>query len=177
MRPPRVAIRCGLVVIAILLMVWWYRSQSRADVVVLFLQHGTPQAIVSVNGRLMLAVCNVPMGDSKAFTVTCWTDTNDALDALMFRGCIQGNEPSMMGSIYDAFGLEGKSIGYIAVSHWALAGCAALPGVWSLRHLRRSNRRRARGLCPNCGYDLRASRDRCPECGDAVVGAGSSLGK
>jgi hypothetical protein len=52
---------------------------------------------------------------------------------------------------------------------WSIAAAAAaLPLGWITTRLRsrvRGRRRKRLGLCPACGYDLRASPERCPECG------------
>ncbi len=53
---------------------------------------------------------------------------------------------------------------------------SALPAVVYTRRFYRWYRARdliAQGRCVQCGYDLRASKDRCPECGTPMVATGS----
>ena len=66
---------------------------------------------------------------------------------------------------------DGRLPGVFGQSRWfaipyatPIAPCAVLPGVMLMRAWRRRRRGR-RGLCRQCGYDLRASPARCQECG------------
>jgi hypothetical protein len=45
---------------------------------------------------------------------------------------------------------------------------AILPAGWVWGFVRGRQRARRAGCCPGCGYDLRASPERCPECGRVV---------
>ena len=57
----------------------------------------------------------------------------------------------------------------IGVPHWALVAAASvLPAAVARRRWRERRRRRA-GVCAKCGYDLRATPERCPECGAAAA--------
>ena len=61
---------------------------------------------------------------------------------------------------------------------WMLAAiCGVLPAAWAAEVAvrRRQPRRVGRaGLCPSCGYDLRASSARCPECGRSITAASAA---
>jgi hypothetical protein len=59
-----------------------------------------------------------------------------------------------------AFGIYVR-YSFVAIVAALMAAFSALPAFRG----RRRRARAAQGLCPACGYDLRASPERCPECG------------
>jgi hypothetical protein len=63
----------------------------------------------------------------------------------------------------DSYG-EWKEFNVILPTRLLVICTLFLPFGWVIRFL---SQRRARvaGLCPTCGYDLRATPERCPECG------------
>ena len=68
-------------------------------------------------------------------------------------------DTDLPGQHFDALGLF--------VPHWWLIVLLLIPaGVYAWRVIV-ARRARGAGFCGVCGYDLRASPDRCPECGAA----------
>ena len=50
---------------------------------------------------------------------------------------------------------------------WPFTALILLPAYRTRRYLARRRSLRS-GLCPKCSYDLRASKNRCPECGTPI---------
>lgn len=71
------------------------------------------------------------------------------------------NAPAVLGFSHQRAVLGGT----MSFPYWLPAAALAVaPGAW-LWISRKASRRAAAGLCPGCGYDLRATPSRCPECG------------
>jgi hypothetical protein len=88
------------------------------------------------------------------------------------------HEPSddVITSLYE---LDVESIGPLREGPdwqgWVLGLVFVVFAIWGFRGalamLRRYPRRKPVGVCPACGYDLRATPDRCPECGTVPASA------
>jgi len=53
----------------------------------------------------------------------------------------------------------------LVLPFWFIILCAGFLAAWCFTSYRKSRRTDTGVLCATCGYDLRASTDRCPECG------------
>ena len=56
----------------------------------------------------------------------------------------------------------------IVFPFWLLGCVCAIVPARTMWAVSKKMHRRRRGYCLQCGYDLRASSDRCPECGTAI---------
>ena len=60
----------------------------------------------------------------------------------------------------------GGAYRHVAIPYWLLIGIGiAIPAYRFLYELKKRKAKR-QGLCLNCGYDLRATPNQCPECGE-----------
>jgi hypothetical protein len=88
------------------------------------------------------------------------------LKALGLRAFVWREGPLYITSDYgwSTFG-EWSIMRGVVVPHWMCVTVTAVPAAWWLVRRRRLWRRARENRCLSCGYDLRATPARCPECG------------
>ena len=70
-------------------------------------------------------------------------------------------------TVYNKRGVDGtrRREEELSAPYWLIVGVLLWPAIVALIQIRRRLLHRAIGCCTVCGYDLRATPDRCPECG------------
>lgn len=147
----------------------WARSGGEGHVAAWFGGHGRVGGVLSSHGQVLVVFTNVDLDPRRAWTVeVARVDDGEARRlAGMFAdratytkgrwrfAWMRGTFTEVAGSWFVAVGVP-HAVPVVAL--------ALLAVPWVMRRGRRWRRRRG-GLCLACGYDLRFSGERCPECG------------
>jgi hypothetical protein len=174
--------RGGRVILSLLICIGiaveWRRSRAHTDMLVYLTPAAKLQGIAADRDGVLLFFSGVPFAPERGFSAQFLSVTSDEFDsirAMLF-------DPSL--TVHQKVGF--KAVGgqlplaatltpqFIAAEapFWSLLAVALLPTVMLLRRWNRQRLRRKRGQCLECGYDLRASTDRCPECGNETADRG-----
>jgi len=151
----------------------WVRSYWVGDAWFLMFPGGKVELAACYNGRVGLALTSIEVANVAPFSVQHGSDLPESLESL--ADDYSSNPYHCVGGYgcYAVYGRDEDSPDLLRDGRWAALGFPiALPvaalGFVSLRSGRnaiRATRRSRAGQCLVCGYDLRFSPDRCPECG------------
>jgi rRNA maturation protein Nop10 len=149
----------------------WVRSYRIADSIE-WMSHYRQRFVACSRGRILAQINRGPSGTNEFEPITHHADVIKANDT-------QGlGRPWRYGGFwieelsFAPSGSSSASLPYtdVIVPLYAVVIVSLIvPGVALRRMIRQ--RRYGPGVCANCGYDLRATPDRCPECGAVTTTA------
>ena len=165
--------------------VLWVRSPHHAQVLAIRGPGGFLDGAAADRGGVLLALTEIPFdgefgptdapGQLTASRVSLVAPTAEEFAPLHDAIFDPQNTP---WSIFGFRGARGQlsiapqlSPRYSAVllPYWFVIVLLFLPTAMLLRREWRRFQRKRLGLCPVCGYDIRASTNQCPECGTAIA--------
>ncbi len=118
--------------------------------------------------------CTIDTGTVPATPAQRWDPRNPL--GLIWRfqllGFVVQKDSFWVGGPGSGISLTNIRGGTLVLPYWLLATISAVPLLLlapGLRRARRTRRRQRLGLCLRCGYDLRASPERCPECATPIT--------
>ena len=158
----------------------WVRSYRVCDNVFLFVHGGRVQGLSSFRGTTRWLISAVPVGQSHAWTLWCFSESaSDQELPVGTTWVTRAEELLTLGLLdhgwagfdvdnvtTDPHALVSNARAFIViVPHWFWLAFLTIPLFQVAWFRRRSTRWREAGCCLACGYDLRATPARCPECG------------
>jgi hypothetical protein len=171
----------GSTILFMLTVADWVYSTRNSETLVL-IKGGHYYAIDNYSGEVSLwrGTILIPAKSPEGFVHVHWdgpnaTKTwqfgidNRAGSEWMFAGFVITNMRRIPTRTADLSYEDVYNVHGVAIPSWFLTLLFAILPARDASKQIRGRIRYGEGLCPQCGYDLRASRDRCPECGQPIT--------
>jgi hypothetical protein len=147
----------------------WAVSPWRSAAVAFYSPAGHLEVLGSDRAGLLLFVSDLPFSSEVAWTAEGLTVPSEQASPIIHKWIF---DPANAQSSLLGFGFSQGSVNALKASfravlipYWAILPPLALLPIAAIRRRLLRWQRRRMGLCRRCGYDLRRSPDRCPECG------------
>jgi hypothetical protein len=148
----------------------WIRGYQRGDILHVYTPGGRLQAVGSYAGGLIIVITDIPGGPDVTWSgrwSLCRLDVASKLYDLAFDQ--QSINSSLGGFVFAKgavpVGAQTPTYRALRVPAWFVVALTAPLPLHTLRRILRRRRWLKRGSCRECGYDLRETPGRCPECG------------
>lgn len=178
----RVIFAVMLAIVCVSTAMLWWRSRTHSDVLAISTPDGRMQALASHRGGVVGFASDVPFqadGGGYFDGVDCPAEDLDDINDSVFdkTAVVRSAIGFKLATSTLAVGAMPRDYYAVRVPHWAVIAASGVMFVVLARGPLRRRRWRKQGRCTACGYDLRESPERCPECGTATAGAEAERGK
>jgi hypothetical protein len=168
-RIPVISLLSLLLLVA--LIVFCARSRHHGDILGFYTPAGNLQALANDRQGILLFLSDVPFGREMGLSADSKSSSSDEFREIHEWLFDPANEKWHFLGFRLAKGTVATwtwKFNAVIVPYWALLIPLAILPMQMFRRLFVRVRRSRRGQCLVCGYDLRHSPERCPECGEPV---------